>query len=253
MNKKYRYIISNDDGYGAPGVVALQEVLLNDAIVWYSLPDRDRSGASQSLTLHRPIKVVRHDAKGIVVEGTPADCVRLGVSGLCDFEPDYVLSGINSGANMGTDVLYSGTVAAAMEAVAAGVPAIAFSLDGTRYFNSAAAWVSKILACLAGKDFPQDLLLNVNVPDMPISAIKGCRITRLGRRDFVKNLERTADPRNKERYWIGLPGDPSTLEDGTDFKAVADGYVSITPLTFGRFSSPCSSDTMGLLSDLLVD
>lgn len=251
MQRKYKFLISNDDGFGASGVTALQEALKNDFIIWYALPDRDRSGASQSLTLHRPIKVIRHDTHGIVAEGTPADCVRLGVSGLCDFTPDFVLSGINAGANMGTDVLYSGTVAAAMEGVAAGVPALAFSLDGARNFNSAAVWANRIIKSVIGKIFPKDTLLNINVPDLPLSEIKGCILTKLGRRDFVKNLERTSDPRNKERYWIGLPGDPITLEADTDFLAVADGYVSITPLSFGRFSNDISPDIMNLCADLL--
>ncbi len=252
MNKKTKILISNDDGFGAPGVLALTDILQQDYNCWYSLPDRDRSGASQSLTLHRPIKVTRKNNDGIVVEGTPADCVRLGLSGLCEFEPDFVLSGINSGANLGTDVLYSGTVAAAMEGVCAGVPAFAFSLDGTKYFNSAASWVRKIMLSIKDKNIPADIVFNINIPNLPLAAIKGCKLTRLGRRDFVKNLQKTDDPRSKERYWIGLPGEPIDLEEGTDFKAISDGFVSITPLAVGRYINVVSPELERTFSEILV-
>lgn len=230
-----KILISNDDGYGAPGVVTLFETLRQDYFCWSALPDRDRSGASQSLTLHRPIKITRVD-DGIVVEGTPADCVKLSLSGLCDFTPDYVVSGINSGANLGTDVLYSGTVAAAMEGLCAGIPALAFSLTGTRYFDTAAYWVGKIMEIIIDFEFPEEVLLNVNIPDIPLNSVKGCKLTRLGRRDFSKNLQKTSDPRSKERYWIGLPGEPSDIIEGTDFYAIANSYVSISVLTVGRYS-----------------
>ena len=231
-----KILISNDDGYGAPGVEALKSTLALSNDVWYSLPDRDRSGASQSLTLHRPIKVIRKDDTGIVVEGTPADCVRLSLSGLCPFEPDLVVSGINSGANLGTDVLYSGTVAAAMEGVLAGVPAIAFSLTGSRFFDTAAYWSNKIVEHFAFNNLPNDYLLNVNIPDIPRSEVKGFKFTEVGRRDFSKILYKTADPRSKERYWIGLPGDPVSVSANSDFKAISEGYVSITGISPERFA-----------------
>lgn len=247
MSIKQNILVSNDDGYGAPGVLALMEAISAQHKFWYTLPDRDRSGASQSLTLHRPIKVIRIDSNGIVVEGTPADCVRLAISGLCEFEPDIVVAGINSGANLGTDVLYSGTVAAAMEAVCAGLPGVAFSLNGTRNFNTAAVWALKIINILTSNSLPNDVLFNINIPDVPLSGINGCKLTKLGQRDFVKNLEKTSDPRNKERYWIGLPGEPVSLKSGTDFKAVEDGYVSITPMRVGR-----DSLNLDLFADIFV-
>ena len=236
MNK-LKVLISNDDGYGAPGVLALKEVLADSYDYWYALPDRDRSGASQSLTLHRPIKVIRKEENGIIVEGTPADCVRLSLSGLCDFEPDFILSGINAGANLGTDVLYSGTVAAAMEGLCSGIPAIAFSLTGSRFFDTAAFCSLKVLDYLAGIELPKEVLFNVNIPDIPLSSVKGMKVTCLGRRDFSTSLLKTSDPRSKERYWIGLPGEPLNTGSDTDFQAIADGYVSISCLGIGRYIS----------------
>lgn len=246
-----KILVGNDDGFGAPGVVALTEVLLESNQVWYALPDRDRSGSGQSLTLHRPIKVNRINDGGIVVEGTPADCIRLSLSGLCEFRPDLVVSGINSGANLGTDVLYSGTVAAAMEAVCAGVPSIAFSLNGTRYFDTAAWWVNEIIENLVLEEFPPETLLNINIPDLSLKKVLGCKLSRLGRRDFSTDMQKTLDPRGKERYWIGLPGGAVDNDPETDFSVVSEGYVSITPVVFGRLNDSSFDSVQGLLQKVL--
>lgn len=227
-------LISNDDGFGAPGVVALSDVLSSQYLCHMVVPDRDRSGSGQSLTLHRPIKIRRLPAQQFIVEGTPADCVNLGLSGLLDTAPVMVVSGINAGANLGTDVLYSGTVAAAMEGVCAGLPALAISLAGNRHFDTAAFWAEKIVAHVLTMVVMPDILLNVNIPDVPRDQIKGLQITTLGRRKHSNTLCHTADPRGQERYWIGLPGKPTDVTEGTDFYAIEHGFVSVTPVTLDR-------------------
>ncbi len=236
MAKKSVILISNDDGYGAPGVVALTDVLSEFHTCHTVVPDRDRSGSGQSLTLHRPIKVRRLADPCIIVEGTPADCVNLGLSGLLEDTPTMVVSGINAGANLGTDVLYSGTVAAAMEGVCAGLPAMAFSLAGNRHFDTAAHWAEKIVRHILEADRIPDVLFNINIPDVPRHQIKGLQVTTLGRRMPANNLLHTADPRGQERYWIGLPGKPSNVTAGSDFHAIEHGHVSVTPVTLDRLA-----------------
>lgn len=225
-------LISNDDGFRAPGLAALAEVLASVAECTVVAPDRDRSGASNSLTLTRPIRAQRQDNGFIAVEGTPTDCVHLAINGLLDRVPDMVVTGINAGANMGDDVHYSGTVAGAMEGRFLGLPAIAFSLAGaqTGHYEAAARVARAIVMRLQANPLPADTILNVNVPDCPYERIQGWCATRLGNRHKSEPVLVTDDPRGLRCYWIGPPGPEQDAGMGTDFHAVAAGQVSLTPL-----------------------
>lgn len=196
-------------------------------------PDRNRSGASNSLTLDVPLRVRRLSDTVYSVNGTPTDCVHLAITGLLDFKPNMVISGINHGANLGDDVLYSGTVAAAMEGRFLGLPAIAISLtgDGSRHFDTAALIAVDLVERVATHKFDADIILNVNVPDIPYDDIQGMRVTRLGHRHKAETVLRDTDPRNHPIYWIGPAGAEADCGPDTDFHAVNEGYVSITPLT----------------------
>lgn len=195
-------------------------------------PDRNRSGASNSLTLEDPIRA--HQVSELIykVDGTPTDCVHLAITGLLAKEPDIVVSGINAGANLGDDVLYSGTVAAAMEGRFLGLPAIAVSLVGTRlqHYETAAQVVVGLLNDLANAPLPSDTILNINVPDLPRDEIAGIKTTRLGHRHKSEPVIRDKDPRGRDLYWVGPPGEEKEDGPGTDFDAVRNGYVSVTPL-----------------------
>lgn len=227
-----RILISNDDGYFAPGIAALAEALSPLGTVTVVAPERDRSGASNSLTLDRPLSV-RTAASGFrFVNGTPTDCVHLAVTGLLDQLPDIVVSGINHGANMGDDTIYSGTVAAATEGYLLGIPSIAFSLDsksGT-HFATAARVARDMVARF--RDFPQavPVLLNVNIPDLPWAELGGSEVTRLGKRHKAEPVVRALNPRNETVFWVGAAGEAADAGPGTDFHAVASGRVSVTPL-----------------------
>lgn len=225
-------LLSNDDGYQSSGIRCLAASLRKHSNVVVVAPDRDRSGASNSLTLDQPIRP-REVADGFVcVDGTPTDCVHLALTGLMTHEPDIVISGINAGANLGDDVLYSGTVAAAMEGRFLGLPSIAVSLvlgDGGHY-DTAARVVDLLLEHLRANAVPRDTILNVNVPDCEWSALRGIRVTRLGQRHRAEPIVRDADPRGRTIYWIGAPGNEQDAGPGTDFDAVRTGHVSITPL-----------------------
>ena len=228
-----KILVSNDDGYLAPGIRCLAAALDAMADVTVVAPDRDRSGASNSLNLRRPLYTHRHDDGFISVEGgTPTDCVHLAITGLLDDEPDMVVSGINNGANMGDDVIYSGTVAAAMEGRFLGKPALALSLIGHRpeHFASGARVAELLVKLLQDDPLPADTILNVNIPDLPWSEIKGLKATRLGNRHRAEPVIMARDPRDRPVYWIGPAGPEQDAGPGTDFHAVREGYVSVTPI-----------------------
>ncbi|BAU57480.1 5'/3'-nucleotidase SurE [Halorhodospira halochloris] len=226
-------LISNDDGYQAEGILALAARLGSVARVTVIAPERDRSGASNSLTLEDPIRVSQVEADRYRVQGTPTDCVHVALTGFLEQDPDMVFSGINAGANLGDDVLYSGTVAAAMEGRYLGLPAVAISLAGGPrpiYFDSAARVALKLLEQIQDDPLPVDTILNVNVPDLPWDEIQGLHATRLGSRHRAEAVIKEHDPRGRPIYWIGPPGSEQDSGPGTDFYAVRNGYVSVTPI-----------------------
>ncbi len=226
-----RILISNDDGYFAPGIEHLAATLARHAEVTVVAPERDRSGASNSLTLDRPLMVRRAPNGFLFVNGTPTDCVHLAVTGLLDPLPDMIVSGINLGANMGDDTIYSGTVAAATEGYLLGIPSIAISLASKAGAHFATACdVASRLVERCRRVPPGPWLLNVNVPDVPLSEIRGERVTRLGRRHKAENVIRAQNPRGETVYWVGSAGAAADAGEGTDFHAVEQRYVSITPL-----------------------
>ncbi len=225
-------LVSNDDGVRAPGLQVLAEHLAELGNLLVVAPDRDRSGASNSLTLDRPLRPERQENGFFSVNGTPTDCVLLAVSGAFDFVPDVVVAGINQGANLGDDVIYSGTVAAALEGRSLGTPALAVSLDSRRggHFETAGAVARRLLGMRADLELPARTVLNVNVPDLPVGELRGWKRTRLGHRGRADNPVRIRDPRGRECFWIAASGAGDDAGEGTDFHAVADGHVSITPL-----------------------
>jgi 5'-nucleotidase len=227
-----RILLSNDDGYFAPGLAALAEGLAGLGEITVVAPERDRSGASNSLTLDRPLSL-RTASNGFrYVNGTPTDCVHMAVTGILDFEPDIVVSGINTGSNMGDDTLYSGTVAAATEGYLLGIPSIAVSLVGTVYehYRTAAQVARELVERIQRAEFGAPVLLNVNVPDVPYDAITGIEVTRLGRRHKAQPVIKGKNPRGDTIYWVGPAGAAREAGPGTDFHALERGAVSITPL-----------------------
>lgn len=226
-----RILISNDDGYLAPGINALAEALAPVADIVVVAPDSNRSGASNSLSLDRPLSVNRAANGFYFVNGTPTDCVHVALTGLLDYRPDLVVSGINNGQNMGDDTLYSGTVAAATEAFLFGIPAIAFSQvnHGWEHLD-AAARVARDIVLRRFDTLPAPFLLNVNIPNLPLEQMGPLTPTRLGRRHQAEPVIRSSDPRGREIFWIGAPGACRDAGEGTDFHATAQGQVSITPL-----------------------
>ena len=227
-----RILLSNDDGCQAPGLRCLAEQLRPHAELTVVAPDRNRSGASNSLTLLNPVRVYRHADGVMCVDGTPTDCVHLALTGLMEQEPDIVVSGINAGANLGDDVLYSGTVAAAMEGRHLGYPAIAVSSVGVSpaHYETAARVILILLQRLQTERLPNDAILNVNVPDRPFAELQGFQVTRLGNRHRAEKALAAQDPRGRTIYWIGNAGAEADSGPGTDFHAVANGAVSITPI-----------------------
>ncbi len=226
-----KILVSNDDGVHADGIRILSEALRQIADVVVVAPDRNHSGASHSLTLENPLRLESMAHNGfIAVKGTPTDCVHLAVNALLSPLPDMVVSGINHGANLGDDVIYSGTVAAATEGRHLGLPAMAVSLVGSEHFASAAHYACRLVQGLMRNPLPADQILNVNVPDLPLAQIKGIRVTRLGCRHPAEAVIVEQDPRGRPIYWIGPPGASQDAGEGTDFAAVEAGYVSITPL-----------------------
>jgi len=227
-----RILVSNDDGYFSPGIALLAERLAALGEVTVVAPERDRSGASNSLTLDRPL-TVRRAANGFrYVDGTPTDCVHLALTGLVEPLPDLVVSGINFGANMGDDTIYSGTVAAATEGFLFGIPSLAISLVGKAgaHFETAAAVAVELVKRAMRLPFAAPVLLNVNVPDLPLAELGGIQATRLGRRHKAEPVVQMQTPRGETAYWIGPAGDAQDAGAGTDFHAVAEGRVSVTPL-----------------------
>lgn len=224
-------LVSNDDGYFAPGIERLVAALKTRAEVTVVAPERDRSGASNSLTLDRPLTVRRAPNGFLFVNGTPTDCVHLAVTGLLDVLPDMVLSGINLGANMGDDTIYSGTVAAATEGYLLGIPSLAISLASKTgaHFETAADVAVELVDRHTGAA-PEAWLLNVNVPDIPRNDVRGYRITRLGRRHKAEAVIKTRSPRGETVYWVGAAGAAADAGEGTDFHAVEHDCVSVTPL-----------------------
>ncbi len=228
-----KILISNDDGYRSEGITALAAELADHAEIRVVAPERNRSGASNSLTLENPLRVHKVDTEKYYVNGTPSDCVHLALTGLFTDNPDMVISGINHGANLGDDTIYSGTVAAAVEGRFLGRPAIAVSLAGRNptHFDTAARVVSQLLKRLETDPLPADTILNVNVPDIAYAELAGIRATRLGFRHRAEPVQRTSDPAGRAIYWIGPPGSGQDAGPGTDFHAVESGCVSVTPLT----------------------
>jgi 5'-nucleotidase len=227
-----KILLSNDDGYQAPGLQVLAKSLAVLGDISVVAPDRDRSGASNSLTLDYPLRPRIMDNGFIRVDGTPTDCVHLAITGLLDEEPDMVISGINAGPNMGDDVLYSGTVAAATEGRFLGLPALAVSMNSylPEHFDTAAKVTLELVTLLRRQPLNNDIILNVNVPDLPYEAVKGFKSTRLGHRHKAEPVVKTEDPRGKIIYWVGPAGAEQDAGPGTDFYAVREGYVSVTPL-----------------------
>jgi 5'-nucleotidase len=227
-----RILLSNDDGYFAPGLAALAGALAGLGEIVVVAPEQNRSGASNSLTLDRPL-FLKQAANGFhFVNGTPTDCVHLAVTGMLDELPDIIVSGINNGANMGDDTIYSGTVAAATEGYLLGIPSIAISLtsfEGNN-FDSAGRVARELVERFIRQPIDEPVLLNVNVPDMPYAELQGMEVTRLGRRHKAEPVVKMISPRNETVYWVGAAGAAADSGEGTDFNAVERGVVSITPL-----------------------
>ncbi|NGN37973.1 5'/3'-nucleotidase SurE [Yersinia enterocolitica subsp. palearctica] len=226
-----RILLSNDDGIIAPGIQTLAAALREFAQVQIVAPDRNRSGSSNALTLDSALRITTLSNGDIAVQqGTPTDCVYLGVNALMRPRPDIVVAGINAGPNLGDDVIYSGTVAAAMEGRHLGFPALAVSLNGHQHYATAAAVTCRILRTLQLKPLRTGKILNINIPDLPLSEIKGIRVTRCGSRHPAEQVFCQQDLRGQDLYWIGPPGEKFDVAEDTDFAAIEQGYVSITPL-----------------------
>jgi 5'-nucleotidase len=227
-----RILVSNDDGYLSPGLQALVDAVRAHGEIFVIAPEQNHSGASNSLTLNRPLSVHRGSNGFLFVNGTPTDCVHIALTGLLDHRPDLVVSGINDGQNMGDDTIYSGTVAAAMEGFVFGVPSIAFSLvdQGHDHLATAAAIAGEVVGRIARQPLSAPCLLNVNIPNLPRDAIQGIAVTRLGKRHPSEPVIRAQSPRGDTIYWVGPSGLAKDAGEGTDFHAIANGYVSLTPL-----------------------
>ncbi|MBP8814214.1 MAG: 5'/3'-nucleotidase SurE [Laribacter sp.] len=228
-----RFLLSNDDGYFAPGIEALAAGLATLGTVTVVAPERDRSGASNSLTLDRPLMLRRAPNGFYFVNGTPTDCVHLAVTGMLDQQPDMVISGINHGANMGDDTVYSGTVAAATEGFLLGVPSLAVSLAAKpgEHLDTAVQVTLGIVQQMMDRPFTEPTLLNINVPDRPFHELRGTVATRLGRRHHAEPVVKSVNPRGDVVYWVGAAGPAQDAGEGTDFHAVREGFVSVTPLS----------------------
>jgi 5'-nucleotidase len=227
-----RILLSNDDGYFAPGITLLAEMLAPLGEITVVAPERDRSGSSNSLTLDRPLTVRRTQGRVYYVNGTPTDCVHLAVTGLLRELPDVVISGVNHGANMGDDTIYSGTVAAATEGFLLGIPSIAISLasEGAGHFRTAGRVAMELVSRFQRSPLDGAVLLNVNVPDVDYGELRGFQVTRLGKRHKAEPVVKSTTPRGETVYWVGAAGGAQDAGDGTDFHAVAANRVSITPL-----------------------
>lgn len=246
-----RILISNDDGVYAKGIITLAEAVRKMATIEVVAPDRNRSGASNSLTLTAPLHLKTLDNGYVSVEGTPTDCVHVAITGLLATMPDMVITGINAGSNLGDDVWYSGTVAAAMEGRFLGLPAIAMSLAGEKYYDTAAKVACALIHHILKDPLPAATILNVNVPDVPFEELRGYEVTRLGTRHCAAPTIRQIDPRGHEIFWVGPPGAEQDAGIGTDFYAIRQNKVSITPirvdLTHYEAFDVLSSWTKGLM------
>ena len=227
-----RILLSNDDGYFAPGLACLAEALSVIADITVVAPERDRSGSSNSLTLDRPLSLKKSHNGFYYVNGTPTDCVHLAVTGMLDTLPDMVVSGITDGANMGDDTIYSGTVAAATEGFLLGIPSLAISLArfSTENFSTAARIATEMVQRFENDKFHGAVLLNVNVPDIPYDELQGIEVTRLGRRHKAEPVVKSQTPRGETVYWVGAAGPAQDIGEGTDFLAIQRNRVSVTPL-----------------------
>ncbi len=227
-----RILLSNDDGYFAPGLEALYQALLELGEIVVVAPEQNRSGASNSLTLDRPLMLKKAANGFYFVNGTPTDCVHLAVTGMLDYLPDIIVSGINQGANMGDDTIYSGTVAAATEGFLLGIPSIAVSMASyeCKHFNTAGLVARELIRRFVANPIKEPVLLNVNVPDIPYDSLNGYEVTRLGRRHKAEPVIKMQSPRNETVYWVGAAGAAADAGPGTDFNAVERGFVSMTPL-----------------------
>ena len=250
------FLISNDDGITARGIQVLSQRMSELGKVTIVAPDQDRSGASNSLTLDSPVRISEIDERTFRVTGTPTDCVHIALTGLLDGDPDMVVSGINAGANLGDDVIYSGTVAAAMEGRFLGFPAIAVSLvfnDKPRNFETAAEVIALLVQRLRQDPLPADTILNINVPDLPWSEIEGIEVTRLGHRHRAEPTIREVDPRGRPMYWIGPAGAEQDAGPGTDFDAIRRGYVSVTPIHVDLTRYQALDQVAGWVAEISVE
>ncbi len=225
-------LLSNDDGIHATSLKVLADALAQLGDITVVAPNRDRSASSNSLTLERPIRAQKVRQNWFSVDGTPTDCVHLAITGLIKNEPNIVVSGINSGANLGDDVIYSGTVAAAIEGRFLGLPAVAISVTSfqPRYLEDAAQVSYKMINELASTQLPSDVIININIPDLPKNELKGIQTTRLGNRHKAEPVIKSEDPRGKPIYWVGAAGPEQDAGPGTDFHAIKNGYISVSPM-----------------------
>ena len=249
-------LISNDDGITARGIQVLSDRMRSLGKVTIVAPDQNRSGASNSLTLESPVRIRETGNRTYCVSGTPTDCVHIALTGLLEKDPDMVVSGINAGANLGDDVIYSGTVAAAMEGRFLGFPAIAVSLVFTErpeHYPTAAEAVALLVERLIKDPLPADTILNINVPDLPWQEIKGFEVTRLGHRHRAEPVVKTTDPRGRPMYWIGPAGPEQDAGPGTDFDAIRRGYISITPIHVDLTRYQALEQVSGWVSEISLD
>jgi 5'-nucleotidase len=249
-------LISNDDGITARGIQVLSGRMSSLGKVTIVAPDQNRSGASNSLTLESPVRIRETRDRTYSVSGTPTDCVHIALTGLLEKDPDMVVSGINSGANLGDDVIYSGTVAAAMEGRFLGFPAIAVSLvfkERPEHYSTAAEAVALLVEQLRKDPLPADTILNINVPDLPLQEIKGFEVTRLGHRHRAEPVVKTTDPRGRPMYWIGPAGPEQDAGPGTDFDAIRRGYISITPIHVDLTRYQALEQVSGWVSEISFD
>lgn len=250
-----KILVSNDDGVLAPGIKILANELSTLGEVKVVAPDRNRSGASNSLTLTQPLRVKQLDNGYYSVDGTPTDCVHLALTGFLEPIADIVVSGINEGANLGDDVLYSGTVAAAMEGRYLGLPAIAISMvgDNIQHYETAAIIAKQLVVKLSINKLPSQTILNVNVPDLPLNQIRGLQVTRLGTRHSAEPIIKEYDPRGRPIYWVGPPGIEADAGAGTDFFAIKTGHVSITPLHLDMTHYKLFDHLSNLLNEICIE
>ena len=249
-------LISNDDGITARGIQVLSDRMRSLGKVTIVAPDQNRSGASNSLTLESPVRIRETGDRTYCVSGTPTDCVHIALTGLLEKDPDMVVSGINAGANLGDDVIYSGTVAAAMEGRFLGFPAIAVSLvfmERPEHYPTAAEAVALLVERLIKDPLPADTILNINVPDLPWQEIKGFEVTRLGHRHRAEPVVKTTDPRGRPMYWIGPAGPEQDAGPGTDFDAIRRGYISITPIHVDLTRYQALEQVSGWVSEISFD